>query len=243
MLIDRVTNPWIKFKVTFTTLQEEDEKQKLAKKAFLHVIANYSSYNFPKEKMLNEIIEAYPDVILVIYDSDLHECFDRLCRQAKERNQIVSPAELNWVNKYVRNAEIRNQIEKLIYRIVLGASSYWDKMRQAFNWTISDSDKLELVREVLQDENLGSQRKREVAQEFGEPEDKFISAYYKKLLYDRHYDQAEALGVSDSELVIDVIIKDINNGYVADALDVADRFLPDRKDIIEELHAIERCLS
>jgi len=86
-------------------------------------------------------------------------------------------------------------------------------------------------------------RKVELAEEFGEPKDKFINAYYGKLLYDRHYDQAEALGVSDPEIFIDAIIKDINNGYVADALDIADRFLPDQKDIIEEIHKIERCLS
>lgn len=242
MLIDRITNPWIQFKVTFKTLQEEDEKQKLAKKAFLYVVANYNAYDFPKEKMLNKIIEAYPDVILVIYDSDLHDCFDYLYRNAKERNQIISPAELSWVNKYIKNGRRCYQIEKQIYRMLLSASSYWDKIRQRFNWTILDGYKLELVREALQDENLGFKRRMELAQEFGEPKDEFVKAYYEKLLYDRHYDQAENLGISDSELVINVIIKDINNGYVADALDVADRFLPDRKDIIEELHAIERCL-
>ncbi len=237
MLIERISNPWFQFKVLQATLQGE-EKGHLAKNAFLYVINEYNAYSSQKEKILNEITETYPDITEAVCDEDMLEHFQYFCQKARRRNEIVSPVELDWVNKFVRNATIRVRIEKLIYRIVLGASSHWDKMRHDFSWTISDDEKLELVREVLLDKGVGSKRKLELAQEFGQPKDDFARPYYRKLLYDRHYDKADELGVSDSEIVLDVIVANVDNGYFRDALDIAQRFLPERKDLAEEIQQI-----
>lgn len=242
MLVERITNPWFRFKVLFATLPAEGagegERFMLARDAFLHVVANYSAFNFQKEKVLNEIIEAYPGLIDAISDDEMLSKFQDFCREARKRNEIVSPAELKWVEKYVGDSMIFEQIEKMIYRVLLCASSHWDGMRRTFNWTISDIDKQELVRGVLQNEDIGSKRKMEIAQEFGEPDNQFVKVYYKKLLWDRHYDQAQALGVSDLDYVIDVIVSDINSGYFNDAIEVAQRFLPDRQDLIKEIQQI-----
>ena len=237
MLIERISNPWFQFKVLQATLQGE-EKSHLAKKAFLYVICRYNAYSSQKEKILNEIAEAYPDITEAACDEEMLEHFQYFCQEAKRRGEIVSPAELDWVNKFVRNTTIRVQIEKLIYRVVLGASSHWDKMRQGFSWTISDDEKLELVREVLLEKEVGSKRKLELAQEFGEPKNDFARPYYRKLLYDRHYDKAEELGVSDPEITLNVVVANIDNGYFRDALDIAQRFLPERKDLAGEIQQI-----
>lgn len=237
MLIERISNPWFRFKVLQATLQGE-EKSHLAKKAFLYVIFGYNAHGSQKEKILNEIAEAYPEIREAVCDEEVLDHFQHFCQESKRKNEIVSPAELGWVNKFVRNAMIRVQIEKLIYRTILRASSHWDKMRQGFNWTISDDEKLELVREVLLDKGVGSKRKLELAQEFGEPEGDFSRSYYRKLLYDRHYDKAEELGVNNSEIVFNAIMANVDNGYFQDALDIAQRFLPGRKDLAEEIQQI-----
>jgi len=238
MLIDFISNPWFRFKVLHANLQGEEEKSQSAKKAFLHVIVRYNAYISQKEKILGEIAEVYPDITDAVSDEEILLYFQYFCQEARRRNEIVSPAELNWVNKFVRDDVIRVQIEKMIYRIVLGASSHWDKMRRSFTWTICESEKLELVHEVLLDKGVGSKRKMELAQEFGEPKDDFARSYYRKLLYDRHYDKAEELGLSDPEIVFDVIVANIDNGYFRDALNIAKRFLPERKDLAEEIQQI-----
>lgn len=238
MLIERISNPWYRFKLLHSTLEGEEEKSRSAKEAFLYVIYHYNAFNFQKAKVLDEIAEVYPEITAAVNDEEIRDHFKSFCEEAQRRNEIVSPAELTWVNKFVRTDTIRTEIEKMIYRVVLRAGSHWLKMRQDFGWTISDYEKLELVREILQDEGVGNKKKMELAEEFGEPADDFARLYYRKLLYDRHYDKAAELGVSDDETVINVIIACINNGYFQDAIDIAKRFLPQRKDLVVEIQQI-----
>lgn len=234
MLIERISNPWIKFKLLHLHPNtREEEKSSLAKQAFLFVISRCGAYQFKKEAVLDEIAEDYPEIVS---DQEMLESFQYFCQEEAERkNKIVSPAELNWINKFIRSAAIRVQAEKLIYRIILSASSYWDKMRKNFSWTISDDEKLKLVREVLLDKKVGFKRKFELAQEFNEPTDDFIRPYYRKLLYDRLYDKAEELGISDPQIVLDVVVANIDNGYFRDALEIVKRFLPEREHLVVEI--------
>lgn len=243
MLIEHISNPWVKFKVLFTTLRVKEKKIQMAKDAFLYVITNYNAFNSQKTEMLDDIVRTYPKVVGVINDKEIFEHFLSFYSEMFERREIVSPSELDWVNKYIGNAEIRIKIEEFIYYKLLRVSSYWDGVRQGFNWTISKKDELELARKALQNRNVGSKRKMEIAQEFGEPDDKFVNAYYKKLLYDKHYNKADNLKVSDPGIVIDVIILNINAEHFQDAVDVARRFLPDNKGIIKETQQIVSILS
>jgi len=240
ILIGRIDNPWIEFKVLFPTMKPGEEKALLAKKAFLYVIRTYSAFDdHQKAEMLDEIAQECPDTINDISHEEIHEQFFFLCRQLEGRHKIVSPVELEWVVKYIKIDGYRTDIEKAIYRGLLMASSHWDKMRHKFGWTISEKIRKELARTVLLTEDtVGSKRKLELAQEFGEPKDMFARDYFYKLLYDGHYGQAEKLGVNDSELVIYAIISKIKNEYLDDALNIANRFLPDRQDIIDEIKQI-----
>ena len=238
MLINHISNPWVRFKVLFATLQEEKEKIRMAKNAFLYVIANYNAFKFQKSKALNDIAGTYPNIVKMVCDKEILRHFRHFYNKMSRRKEIVTPSELDWVNRYVKDADIRTNIERSIYCVLLGASSYWNGVRQGFHWTISEKDKLELAREVLQIENLGSKRRMELAQEFGEPCEKFVNDYHRKLLRDKHYNQAEVLEVNDPDLFIDAIISNINNGRFGDALYIAQRFLPDREDIMKEIQQI-----
>lgn len=243
MVTERLTNDWYLFRILFPTLQVADDRINLAREAFVHVVINYSSYSFQKKKVLDEIVGACPEVLKQITDDQIFKCFQLLCQRAKKRNEIVSTTELTWVTKYVKDSGIQIAIEKIIYHLLLGASSHWDVMRQSFSWTISADDKLELVRQILKDQDLGSKRKLELAIEFGEPTDDFARPYFRKLLYDCHYDQAEKLGVSSENIIIEIIVENINNGYVQDAIDIAKRFLPDQKELLEEIQRIDKALD
>lgn len=242
VMLIKINNSWIKFKVLWTSLTEE-ERVYLAKETFLYVIYRYNAFFHQKEKMLDEVAKAYPDIDDAVSDGKILLEFQYFCQEAGRRNEIVSPAELKWVKKYVRYYEVQLEIEELIYCILLRASSHWDKMRQDFGWTISAPRKLEFVREILRDKKVGSKRKLELAEEFGESKDDFARSYYKKLLYDRHYDKAKELSVENSDVVVDVVVANINNGYPGDALDIVERFLPYRKDLVEEIQQIIAALN
>jgi hypothetical protein len=242
MLIERITNPWYLFRILLPTL-EGVERGNLAKQAFLHVICSYSAYKSIKELMLGDIAKACPEITDIVSDEEMQMQFQDFCQEARRRREFVSPAELEWVYEFVKSSAIRTQVEKLIYKMGLLASSSWDSTRRAFSWTISESEKLELVREVLRGEEIGSIRKVELAEEFGEPKDDFVRFYYRKLLYDRHYDKAKKLGVSYPDVVVDVIVENINNGYLQGALDIAQHFLPERADLIDEIKEFMTALN
>lgn len=237
MLIEGIKNPWYLFR----TLQIElsaGEKRELAKKAFLYVTGNYNAFNYQKKRALDEIVEACPDVLITLSDKEMLESFRRLYQENEKKGEILSPTELDWTNKYIKSSHIRIEIERSIYRRLLSCSSHWDRLRKSFAWRILYQEKLKLVDEVLQDGRVDSKRKIELAQEFGKPKEGYVLAYYKKLLFDRNYDEAEGLNVNNPDIVFEVIVANINNGYFQEALDVVLIFLPERKDIAEEIRKI-----
>lgn len=231
MLIDQMTNPLFRF---WILSPQGQERQRLAKQAFLFVIGTQNAVRYQKAKILNGLIEECPHLLDTISDEEMSTHFQAFYQEAVRRGEVVSTCELRWVSKYVRDPEIRTQIEKMIYRRLLG-SSFGDRERLEYRWTISFSEKQELAREVLLKHGLGSMRKMELAQEFGEPHEEFLCLYYKKLLYDRHYDKAESLGVSYPDVVEEVVVANLDAGYFQDALDVAVRFLLSRVDLAEEI--------
>lgn len=237
MLIDQVSDPLVRLKVLHSKLSDE-ERAALAKQAFLHVIAHHNAFKFQKKKVLDEIAQICPDIRDTISEEEMFNYFEDFCAEAKRRNEIVSTAELTWVNRYISSLEIRLLIEKLIYRTLLAASSHWNKLRWDFQWQFNDQEKLMLAREVLRDSRVSAKRKVEIAREFTEPGDDYLRAYYKKLLYDRHYEQAAALEVKSDEIVIEILIKNINYGYFRDALELAEKFLPHQPELAEEIKQI-----
>ncbi len=245
MLIERADNPWIQFKVLWPDL-ERGQRSLLAKRAFLHLIARYDASRFQKEKSLAEIAELCPGILdpasgesHVVSDREILQAFRYLYQDAKRRREILSPEELTWARLYVKDREIYIIIEKMIYQLLLGASSHWDKIRGGFKWAISEEDKLKLARQALKDTRLGSKRKLEIAREFGEPEDDFATAYFRKLLWDRHYDKAQESGLSDPRIALEVVVDNINSGYFSDAFEIVRRFLPERTDLIQEIQRIK----
>ena len=237
MLVERIENPWIRFKVLFATLNEGDKKQ-LAKEAFLHVIANYNALSCDKKGMLDEIVKACPIVTKTIFGGTMYEHFQDGCEKAREKKHVVSTTELEWVRHYIKGSATCLQAERLIYRSLLCASDFWNTVRYRFNWTISEDDRKCLALEVLVDKTVGAKRKMEIAKEFGESPDSYTLMYFRKLLLDGHCDKAKTLKVNRSDFVIGVIVLKLDNGDFQDALDIAENFLPERKDIIKEIKGI-----
>ena len=197
MIIERINNPWFRFKLLHSTLKGEEERSKSAKEAFLYVIFHYNAFKFQKAEVLAEIAEVYPDIVDAVCDGENPDCFKTFCKAAERQ-----------------------------------------KIRTEFEWTLTDKEKLEQVREVLQDESVGNKKKLELAKEFGEPTEEYSRPYFQKLLYDRHYDNASELGVSDFETIMEVILGNIDHGYFQDALDIAKRFRTDREDLADEIQKL-----
>ncbi|MEI7749429.1 MAG: hypothetical protein WCJ25_00305 [Candidatus Moraniibacteriota bacterium] len=221
----------------------EKELQELTKRAFLFVVSGKNAFKFQKRKALDDIISHCPDAVDSIGDQEMYESFRSFCEESARRGEVVSPAELDWVSKYISDSDIRRDIEKLIYRILLCASSYWEKVRESPKFTITQAEKTELARQVLQSYDVGSVRQAELARELGVPAEEYILSHYKKLLYDRHFDEAEELKVNNPQAVLEVVVKNIENHYLSDALEVLLRFLPEREDLAEEVRQMKVAFS
>lgn len=230
MLMEQVTNPWIRYRV-----MEENPKE-----AFLHVVRNFSAYSHDKKKTLAEIVQAHPEVREDLTADELLNSFRELKVNLRQRNEIMSPAELEWVSEYFTGADFRLIVERVIYHGLLKASDHWDKVRQSFAWTLSQEARKELAVTALKGLTMGAKRKIELAREFGLPQNEAWShSYFRRLLWDRHYDQATALGLQNvDEIVLQVIVDNLNSGYITDAVSIAQQFLPDRAEIHEELRQI-----
>jgi len=234
MLVERLSNKWIRFLAT-----GED-----AKEAFLYVIRwRNASLLGKKVKILAEIVEKCPEIADAISDEDMFSAFEQLRCDSDKRHDILLLIELRWVNQYIRSADVRKKIEKVIYRSMVTFSDYFDPRRREFEWTLSLNEKIEIVKEVLADPEVGNRRKCELAEEFGLPEQLPLRNYFKKLLRDDHFDKAMALEINDPEAVIEVIVDLIDEGaWVIAASTLVQIFLPDRKDIADEISKIERAL-
>lgn len=226
MLTEQITNAWLKYRLT----------GKDPKEAFLHVIANRNAISFDKVEMLTDIVEKHPEILEVLSDADLYVAFMKLLEYSNSRREILSFVELNWVFKYVNDVKTRTKIKELIFLGFLKADHHWDESRVSFNWALPESRKKALAVQALEDPQLGSMRKMQLAQEFGLPADEYARDYFKTLLWGRHYVAAEVLHLSNTDgEVIEVIMDNLNSCHITDALDIAKRFLPLRSDIIAQL--------
>lgn len=228
-LIEMVTNPWIKFLVTG---QEP-------RSAFLCVIARYDAFSFQKNEMLASIVRAAPEVTKNISDKLMFEAFLLLCDNLQNKGEILSPAELEWVALYIKSKDYEKRVEKIVYQRLVSASDRWDKLRQETKWTLSDDERLEIIRLVLTDQHVDAERKVQLSKEFNEPvEESIISGYFSKLLWTRKYDQAMTLGFHDPQVVTRIILANLENGYTTDAAKIAELFLHDDKEITAEIAEI-----
>jgi hypothetical protein len=237
MLIEQMSDPYFRLMVIGETLDAE-EKDHLVRKAFLHIIATRDACQFQKIKALDKILEVCPDAIDGITDEAMIEHLGYLRDNMLERHELISTPELEWVAKYVRSSDARIEAEKLVYSAMLLGSDHWDKHRREFKWSILESECIGLIKKALQSDGIGSKRKMQLAKEIGEPTESFARPYFRKLLWDRHYDLAEGVGVKFEDDIIAIIMQNLNAGYFSDALMIVQRFLPDRQDLIDEIQQI-----
>jgi len=238
MLIEEVSDPYIRLMVIGETLEKE-KKEQLVGQAFLYIISTRNAFKFKKLEMLTRILTFSPSVIDEISDEVIINHFEELRDIMVYRHEMLSTAELEWITKYVRSPESRLQAEKIIYSVMLLGSDYWDKIRHEFTWSISKSDRKNLIKKTLKEERLGDKRKMELAKEIDEPAEKYTRSYFRKLLWDRHYDLAEELGVRFEEDIIKTVINNLDAGYFDDALKIVQRFLPERQDLADEIKSIQ----
>jgi len=215
----------------------------MARAAFLFVIGRYDSFKFNKKEMLEEIVQKCPEVLEVITDDELLQGFKQHIANNNRGNAVTSTADMKWISRYIKDEGKRYEAEKMLFTALLLTS--WGKMRREFNWTISAEDCIQLVRDALKDQNSQWwQCKMDLAIEFGEPADEYARNLYCKLLYENEYDAAAALGIKDSDdITITVVTNMVCNGFLRHADRVAKRFLPHRKDIIDEVEQLKTCLD
>jgi hypothetical protein len=235
MLIERITNIEMRYR-----LLGENPRA-----AFLQVIAGHNAMEFDKVRALADIVERRPEILKSIFDTDLFYAFGNLAARSRAKGELLSYVEMDWVVKYVKGRTTQWAIEEILFTGFLTASDHWDKARREFKWTLSQNIQRSLVATVLERTDVGSKRKVQLAQEFGLPQERYLRDYFKKLLWDRHYDKAAELKFDDIETaVVEVIVDDLDAGYVRDATDIVKLFLPrSRQDIVKEIEEIKQKLS
>ena len=232
MLIEQITDAWIKYQVT-----GENPRW-----AFLYVISNYPAADFAKVLMLKGIMEKVPGITMS--DDELFQAFCRLAERAELRHEVLSWLELNWVTVYIKSPEIHTKIEDIVYRSLLIASDRSDAGRKVFKWGISEERRRTITVDVIMDTDIGSKRKMQLAREIGWPTEVHARDYFKTLLRGNHYDIARALGLKDTDmLVIEVIVDHLNAGLSEDAFSLALEFLSKRQDVIDEIKKIDSALA
>ena len=234
----QITEPYLRFRLLVDSEDDAAEKDRLANKAFVHIIATRHGDNFDKTGMLDRIVEKCPNVTKDLSDKDMIDCLKYLQNNERRRGTLVSTPELGWVNKYVQTPSARQDAEKIVYLSMLQGDSHWDKARHEYSWTISKDTQTDLIRETIQSDSIGSKRKIELSEEIGAPTEDLKRPYFRKLLWDRHYDIAAKVGMTNEEDVLIVVSKNLNAGYFSDALAIVERFLPARQDLIDEIKQI-----
>lgn len=240
----KISNPYVMLLVRHSTL-EETEKIELAKKAFLFIVAEYATTKKEKDKALEKINLICPDAIKMISDEALYECFRSFCLKTKKKNEIVSPAELSWAQKWVKNPDFLKLYESAIYLGLLKTSSHWDIMRHRFAWTLSENEKREIAQKLLACDDLDAKRKLEVAEEFQltTSEHRFHDEYLVKLLVSKHFNQADKIGIGKPDVYLEAIAQLIDAELPFDALEIAELYLSDHKELIDEIVAVIKALD
>lgn len=234
MLKNRVSNLWIKFHLT-----GEDPKG-----TFLYVILNYDAHKTNKVAMLDRVAEETEQLLDSITDDEIYEAWSSFSGQMFRTGQIVSPAELKWIRKYVKDERTCQIMEGTIYSGLARASNYWDNLRNQYEWTITPEKRVRIIQEILDcPGNLGPKRKMELAKEIGQSWQDHAVDYYKRLLRDRHYDQATELGIQSPEAVEEIIVNCVNGGCLNDARNITKQFLPGRQDLLDEIEEIRKSLQ
>jgi hypothetical protein len=234
----QVNEPYFRFMLLADELKDVAEKDRLARKAFDHILATHDACKYNKMLLLSKILEKCPEAIDGITDDSMVESLKELSENMLRRGELISTPELEWVGKYVRTKSAQQEAEKIIFCSMLLGNSGWDKTRHAYKWTISKSVRHGLIRETLQSDNLGSKRKIELAKEIGEPTEDIERRYFRKLLWDRHYDNAAKITARKDEDVLLVVQQNLDAGYFTDALNILTQFLPDRKELAAEIERI-----
>ena len=234
----QITEAFFRFILLAKTMENGEEKDRLAKEAFLCIISTRDACRHQKDKALAQILSLCPDALNGVTDNEMVDGLKCLHERMKHRHRLVSTPELTWVAHYVRTPEAREEAEKIIYSSMIRGDSHWDKARHEHSWTMSHAVQVELIREALHDKGIGSKRKTELAREINVPEEEMIRPYFRRLLWDRHYDQAMDIKGWKEEDVFLIISSNLNAGYFTDSLELAQRFLPNRQDILDELRSI-----
>lgn len=233
-----VSDPYFRFMLLADGLEDVEEKDRLARKAFHHIIATRHACKYKKMAILDKILEKCPDAIDGITDESMVESLGKLHDNMLCRGELISTPELEWVAKYVRTESARQEAEKIVFCSMLLGDSGWDKGRHEYKWTIAKDVQVDLIRLTIHGENLGSKRQIELAKEIGEPTEDFERRYFRKLLWDRHYDKAKGIVARMDQDVFLVVQQNLNAGYFTDALSIVTQFLPDREDIVAEIKRI-----
>ncbi len=239
MLISKTSNTVVKLMVAFKKDDQGWRHVSLVREAFLYVIENYNSYSQRKNDLLDKISSIFPTALDQVTNRSIWKSFGIFWATHDGRREVISISELKWVKKYVSDPVIVKKIERLIYKSLL-RSSRNDSIRLGYEWTMSNEDINEVVGHVLLDEGLASKRKMQIALEYDLDMSEYARTYYRKLLWDRHYDKAANLSIeTPKDIVEEVIIMNIDNNHFRDALDIAKRFLPKRTYLVDEIEEMQ----
>jgi hypothetical protein len=239
----QINEPYFRFIILVDTMGDLVARDRLAKDAFRHVLATRDACKSNKALILEDILAKCPHTLNGITDDEMLDSLRRLRDQMLNRGESISTSELKWVAKYMRNDRRRQEAEKIIYYVMLLGSSHWDESRRRYPWTISKQDQVALIGKAINSDSLGNKRRMELAKEIGVPTGELSRPYFRKLLWDQHYDKAAEVGMVNEEDVFAVVSDNLNAGYFRSALEIIQRFLPKRQDLIDEVERIIAAFS
>ena len=234
MIKESIKSPFLRLIMFHETVIGE-EKRGLTKAAFLFLIIRENAQESNKLGILEFVLCHCPDALDIIKDEEMFSAFEDFCNEAIQDGMIVSLEEMPWIEKYVRNSDTRLRMRLMICSMIGELVRYNQNIAQIracsdLNLIAQEED--EFVRLAGINFILG----RTKGPEFSNMEHKKKILY--ELLWIREYNMAAKLGIDDPEIIMDVIAQNVNSGFFHDALCVAERFLPNGLDIIEELRQI-----
>lgn len=235
MLLEKITNPLYQFYLLFEEALEHSEKLALALEAFMFVVKTRNAYACDKLNILQGIVDRC--AVVVSAEERMVKSFEALTTRAFAANEILTTAELKWVNEFVTSKDKRIAIEVLLYRHMLGTQST-DELRLEHDWRLTETQKLAIVTNLFEAEDnvLKLSRKLRLAKEFGlELSDDELQRYTATLVHSREYDKADQVGMLNKDRAIALVVLNVNSGHLRDAQDIATRYLSEHQEILDEL--------
>ncbi|MDO9231559.1 MAG: hypothetical protein Q7U36_03745 [bacterium] len=142
------------------------------------------------------------------------------------------------LSKKEKNAIVRDVIkERTGYQSAIFLAKRFKMPTKKLYWALSEEEKMEITEKIIK--GYPDNWKKKLEKIFGNKRaTSAIRKYYERLLIKNNYDEAEVVGKYPT-IILKVLLSKINKCYLWDASEFAQRFMPERKEILKELKILE----